>query len=126
MNCEVSFLPDKRNEETKTESPEAFSWLSEGRRRISEDTLLKIYEVHSANRRSQLDSHYKYRHYYTTFMSALVAIFLGGMLEFHQEPFSGLLFCRFSLRSHPLRVWNKNCRSILQRLLGELDSLSKN
>lgn len=68
------------------------SWLSEEGREIGEDTLLKLYEVYAKEQISYLDSHYKYRNYYTTILSALLAIFVGGMLQFHEKPFAPALF----------------------------------
>jgi len=67
------------------------SWLSEEGREIGEDTLLKLYEIHSEDQISHLDSHYKYRNYYTTILTALLAIFTGGMLQFYKEPFGPAL-----------------------------------
>jgi|GEM_PF-3129429 len=67
------------------------SWLSEEGREISEDTLLKMYEVHSEDQISHLDSHYKYRNYYTAILAALLSIFVGGMLQFYKEPFAPAL-----------------------------------
>lgn len=67
------------------------SWLSKEGREISENVLLKLYDVHSKDQISHLDSHYKYRNYYTTILSALLAIFVGGMLQFYEKPFAPAL-----------------------------------
>ena len=61
-------------------------WLSQDGKEIDEKHLLKLYTVHSEEQISHLDSHYKYRNYYTTILSALLAIFVGGMLQFHDTP----------------------------------------
>ena len=64
------------------------TWLSEEGIRISEHTLLELYKVQSEAQISHLDSHYKYRNYYTTILSALLTIFVGGMFQFYKEPFA--------------------------------------
>lgn len=59
---------------------------------------MKLYEIHSEDQISHLDSHYKYRNYYTTILSALLAIFVGGMLQFYKQPFApALLVVLFSI-----------------------------
>lgn len=76
-----------------TEAEEAASsWLSESGREVSEDTLLRIYETHEKQFRAHLDLHYKNRNYYMTLVSALLSIFVGGMLQFYKETFSLILF----------------------------------
>lgn len=68
------------------------SWLSENGEEISDVTLLKLYEVHEKELRTHLDLHYKNRNYYMSLISALLAIFVGGMLQFYRETLSFILF----------------------------------
>lgn len=67
-------------------------WLSNKGKPIREETLLRLYEIYSRAEKSHLDSHYKYRNYYATMLSALMAIFMGGMLQFYDKPFAPALF----------------------------------
>jgi len=75
-----------------TDRNRATSWLSESGKKISENILLKVYETHEKEHRAFLDLHYKNRNYYMTLISALLAIFVGGMLQFYKEISSFILF----------------------------------
>lgn len=77
---------------TINEGTTTHSWLSEAGKEIEEDTLVKIYECHIEEQRAFLDLHYKNRNYYMTVISALLAIFIGGMLQFHKEILTLILF----------------------------------
>lgn len=68
------------------------SWLSKDGKEVNADTLLKIYEAHEEQFRAHLDLHYKNRNYYMTLISALLSIFVGGILQFHREALSIILF----------------------------------
>ena len=68
------------------------SWVSENGEELTEDVLMKLYEVHEKERIAALDLHYRNRNYYMTLVSALLTIFVGGMLQFYQEFSSFILF----------------------------------
>lgn len=75
-----------------TNKQEAISWISDGGKEISENVLLKLYEIHEEEHIASLDLHYKNRNYYMTLVSALLAIFVGGVLQFYKEPSSFIIF----------------------------------
>lgn len=77
---------------TAEKRKDSSSWLSEGGEKVSKTTLLKIYEAHEKQFRAHLDLHYKNRNYYMTLVSALLSIFVGGMLQFYKEKLSFILF----------------------------------
>jgi len=76
----------------KTEQESTVSWLSSvNGEEPSEEVLLKIYDTHENDRNAALDLHYSNRNYYMTLVSALLAIFAGGMLQFYREISSFIL-----------------------------------
>ena len=79
---------DKERKLTKTKDK---LWISEEGIQISNDTLLELYKVHLKEQISHLDFHFKYRNYYTTILSALLTLFVGGMLQYYKEPFAVVL-----------------------------------
>lgn len=68
------------------------SWLSETGQKICEEDLRSIYECHMEQQMTFLDLHYKNRNYYMTIVSALLAIFVGGILQFYKEALTFILF----------------------------------
>lgn len=103
-------------------------WLSQDGKEIDEKHLLKLYTVHSEEQISHLDSHYKYRNYYTTILSALLAIFVGGMLQFHDTPFAPalifLLVCIVVLSEFGKKTTDRYYRRFLESvtILAKLDN----
>ena len=97
------------------------SWLSHKGKIIDADTLLKLYEIYSRNEISHLDSHYKYRNYYATILSALLAIFVGGMLQFYDQPFAPALFvvllCIGVLSEFGIRTVDRYYRRFLESIV---------
>ena len=77
--------------ETPEEKSSESSWLSEDGKKVEEPILLKIYDIYSKEQISHLDFHYKYRNYHITILSALLTIFVGGMLNYYEEPFAPAL-----------------------------------
>lgn len=67
------------------------SWLSENGKKIGESILIRLYEIHEKQFRAHLDLHYKNRNYYMTLISALLATFVAGVLQFHKEVLSFIL-----------------------------------
>ena len=67
-----------------TGNKEESSWLSQSGPDIEPDNLIKLYEVYGKQASDALDLHYKNRSYYLIIISALLTIFIGGILEFHQ------------------------------------------
>ena len=97
------------------------SWLSDEGKIIDENILLKLYEIYSEDEVSHLDYHYKYRNYYTTILSALLAIFVGGVLQFYEQPFAPALFallpCIFILSELGKRTVNRYYRRFLESIV---------
>lgn len=97
------------------------SWLNDKGKIIDENTLLKLYEIYSRNEISHLDSHYKYRNYYATILSALLAIFVGGMLQFDDQPFAPALFvvllCIGVLSEFGIRTVDRYYRRFLESIV---------
>lgn len=104
-------------------------WLSEEGKEISNDALLKLYEIHSEDQISHLDSHYKYRNYYTTILAGLLAIFVGGMLQFYKQPFAPallvILFCIAVLSEFGKRTIDRYYRRFLESIaiLSKIENL---
>lgn len=63
-------------------------WISENGNEITEDSLVKLYEVYYESEQKQIDNFQKYMNIYATLIFALMTVFIGGMLQFYREPFA--------------------------------------
>ena len=68
------------------------SWLSKEGMEINEDRIWDLYKIYCEDQRAYLGFHYRYKYYYTLLLSALLAVFVGGILEFHESPYTPVLF----------------------------------
>ena len=66
-------------------------WYSEKGIEVKEGTLVELYKTYQTNAQMNLELHYKYRYYYGVLFSALVSVFVAGVLQFYKELFSIVL-----------------------------------
>lgn len=67
------------------------SWCSEEGTELSKRNLIALHGTFTNEMLFYIDLHYKYRNYYSVFLSALFLAFITGMLQFYNQPIGKIL-----------------------------------